>query len=65
MITDHIIKKIFIPMQDSEIGTLALKIIYMPDQDKAYFGIGEDEWVIKNGVLIDEASYILNYLKVS
>jgi hypothetical protein len=59
----YIVKKIYIPVQDSTIGAIALKIIHNTEDEISYFGIGEDDWIIKNGAIIDSDADILKYLR--
>jgi len=55
--------KVSYPAQDSEIGAATVKVVLCKDEKKDTFsasiGIGEDQWVVKNGrpLRYEELSY--------
>lgn len=59
------INKIPIPVQDSNLGSRTLKtILYKKNNEYACSqGIGEDDWVINNGTMINVEDALNNYFK--
>lgn len=43
-------KKIYIPCEKTQGGIAVIKFIHIIATNQTYVGIGEDEWVIKNGL---------------
>jgi len=60
------VNKISIPVQDSNLGSKILKtILYVKNNEYACSqGIGEDDWVISNGTIINLEDAMNHYFKV-
>lgn len=56
------IKKIAIPCQDNDLGSVFVKSIEIETDEgiKKYLGIGDDEWVIKFGIEYKDIKNLLD-----
>jgi DNA-directed RNA polymerase delta subunit len=54
------IEKIFIPSENSPTTTVVLKFVQDLETGKVYVGVGEDEWVSKNGMSMDDINKFKN-----
>lgn len=53
MTVKYKVEKIFIPFENSSVGSVPIKIIQL-ETGRVFVGIGEDDWVIKNGIALDD-----------
>lgn len=56
MIDKFKIEKFFVPSEGSNTGSVPIKFVIENETGKVFVGIGEDDWVIKNGISIDDIS---------
>ncbi len=54
MIDKFKIEKIFIPAQGANTGSIVVKFAQDLETGKVFVGSGDDEWVIKNGIALDD-----------
>lgn len=54
MIDKFNITKIFIPAQNEATGSIVIKLAEETTTGKVFIGIGDDDWVIKNGIDLDD-----------
>lgn len=54
------IEKILVPQENSSLGFIIVKFATNLETKEVFVGSGEDEWVIKNGINLDQ----INKLKL-
>lgn len=51
---DISIQKLFLPCETSTTGQVLVKIITNNENGEILIGVGENDWILKNGVSLDQ-----------